>query len=66
MDYSLLFNVTNNKYINIDSNSDSCYGTELTIFNSNANSNTNSDADSGINCNTNSIIKFKDAYKTSA
>ena len=61
--------VTNNKYIDIDSDSNS-YGTEPTVFNSNADSNANSnancDANSGINYNTNSIAKSNDACKAPA
>ena len=66
LDRSLLSSVTDNKYIDIDSDGNS-YGIELTVFNSNTNSNTDSnancDANSGINYNANSITKSNDACK---
>jgi len=54
----------------MDSDNNSCYRIELTVFNSDVNNNTNSNADSntdsGINCDANSTTKFKDAYEASA
>jgi len=69
LDYSLLFSVTDNKYIDINSDGNS-YRTEPTVFNSNANSDANSNADcdanSGINCNADSITKSNNACKAPA
>jgi len=69
LDYSLLSSVTNNKYIDIDSDSDS-YGIEPTVFDSNTNSDTDSnancDVNSGINYDANSITRFDDAYEAFA
>ena len=45
----------------MDSNGDSCYRTEPTVFDSNA----NSDTDSGINCDTNSTAESESACKVS-
>ena len=59
---------TNNKYIDINSDSNS-YRIKPTVFNSNANSNadnnTDNNTDSSINYNTNSIIKSNNTYKVS-
>jgi len=49
----------------MDSDSDYCYRTEPTIFNSDADSNTNSNTDSGINYNANSTAESEDACKVS-
>ena len=69
LDCSLLFSVTDNKYIDIDSDGNS-YGIEPTVFNSNADSNTNSNADcnadSNINYNANSIARSNNACKAPA
>ena len=48
--------------MDMDSNSDSCYRTELTVFNSNA----NSDANSGINCDANSTAESEGVCEASA
>jgi len=58
LDRSLLFSVTNNKYIDMDSDSNS-YGIELTVFNSNTDSNTDRNAD----CDANSGINYNNAYR---
>jgi len=69
LDRSLLSSVTNNKYMDMDSDGDS-YGIEPTVFNSNADSDADSnadcDADNGINCNADSIAKSNNAYKVPA
>ena len=69
MDRSLSSSVTNDKYIDTDSNGNS-YGIEPTVFNSNADSNANSnadyDADSSINYNANSIARSNDACEAPA
>jgi hypothetical protein len=69
LDCSLLSSITDNKYIDMDSDGNS-YGIEPTVFNSNANSDTNSnadcDADSSINCNADSIVESNDACETPA
>ena len=61
--------VTNNKYINIDSDGDS-FGIELTVFDSNANSDANSDVDcdinNGINYDANSIARFNNTCEALA
>ena len=73
LDYSLSSSITDNKYIDTDSDGNS-YGIEPTVFNSNADSNTDSnadsnadcDADSSINCNDDSIVRSDDAYEAPA
>ena len=64
-----MFSITNNKYIDINSDSNS-YGIELTVFNSNANSTTNSNSDyntnSSVNYSANSITKSNNAYEAPA
>jgi hypothetical protein len=64
-----LSSVTNDKYIDMDSDSDS-YRIEPTVFNSNTDSNADSDADynanSGINYNANSIARSNNTYKAPA
>jgi hypothetical protein len=61
LNYSLLSRVTDNEYIDINSDGNS-YRTESTVFNSNANGNVNnntySDADS--------TAELKNVYKVSA
>ncbi|XTI84445.1 hypothetical protein V2W45_1339489 [Cenococcum geophilum] len=69
LDRSLLSSVTDNEYMDTDSDGDS-YGTEPTVFDSNANSDADSnadcDADSGINCDADSIAESNDACEAPA
>ena len=51
--------------MDMDSDGNSCYRTEPTVFNSDANSDANSNADSGINCDTNSTAESEDIYEVS-
>ena len=60
-DHSSLSSVTDDEYMDIDSDGDS-YGTEPTVFNSNADGDANSDAHS----NTNSTAELENACEASA
>ena len=66
---SSLSSVTDDEYIDTDSNNNS-YRTELTVFNSDANNNTNSnthsDANSNTYSNTDSTAELENTYKASA
>jgi hypothetical protein len=68
-DRSSSSSVTDNEYIDMDSNGNS-YRTEPTVFDSNTDSDANSDADynadSGINCDANSITRFNNACEAPA
>jgi hypothetical protein len=61
LDYSSSFSITNDKYIDTDSDGDS-YGTEPTVFDGN----TDSNADNNADCDANSSINYNDAYKAPA
>jgi len=73
LDRSSLSSVTDDEYMDMDSDGDS-YRTELTVFDSNADNDADSDADSdadcdadsGINCDADSIARSDDACEAPA